>query len=519
MNTCVIYTRVSRERAEEKEVSIGSQLEQCTRKADELCADVLKVFSDRNRSARTNNRPDFQKALEYCEHNKVDYFIVWDSSRFSRNILNANSDRSRLERCGTQVKYVTAEIDDTDSGFLLRSMLDILDEHQSRKIGTDTRRSMVLNAQEGYFNGGRVPYGFKVVADAVNAKKKRLALHEDEADVVRQVFDLRSQGIGAKAIADQLNESYIKHRGNNWTKVRVTQLLRNEKVAGITVFGKMNHQKVAQPEDTWIRVNSHPPIIEESQFREVQRMMNAAITTQDTSSPHSTRAFTGLLRCAKCDLNYKVISGKGRSKRYYYYSCPNCKSGLNCQNRRFRTDLFDEWMVNYLAEQILPPHQLQRIVDAFNDTADTWDDRRSEKLGRLRSQLKVVDQSLDRLYSAIETDDDVDLKMIGPRLKDNVNRKEELEDEISRVLSAPAPEKVTLTAEDLSQYCQEKLMKDNDGKKRREFISTFVKKVVINENSAVIHYLPDSLLTHDLSGVPSKVDWLPDLGSNQGQTD
>ena len=83
MKKSIIYLRVSREKAGEKELSIDSQLEQCRQKAKTLNADVVKIFTDRDKSGRNNKRPEFQNALHYCESASVDYFIVWSTITIS----------------------------------------------------------------------------------------------------------------------------------------------------------------------------------------------------------------------------------------------------------------------------------------------------------------------------------------------------------------------------------------------------------------------------------------------------
>lgn len=54
----------------------------------------------------------------------------------------------------------------TDSGWMMESMLEIFDEHYSRQISADTLRSMSKIERGGYFNGGRVPYGYTAVQDS-----------------------------------------------------------------------------------------------------------------------------------------------------------------------------------------------------------------------------------------------------------------------------------------------------------------------------------------------------------------
>jgi site-specific DNA recombinase len=151
--TAIVYARVSTVRQADDGLPIASQIEQATLKAAAMGAKLLKVFMDEGISGTTSKRPAFQDAVSFCAQANVDYFIVWSTSRFARNKLDAASYKQQLKRHGTRVVYVSCEIDsDTDEGWFSESIFEIVDEHYSRVISKDTRRSMLKNAADGYFN-------------------------------------------------------------------------------------------------------------------------------------------------------------------------------------------------------------------------------------------------------------------------------------------------------------------------------------------------------------------------------
>ena len=118
MKNCIVYLRISREKDGEKELSIESQLEQCKKKAVNVNAEVLKVFNDRDKTGRNDRRRGFQDAMAFCECHQVDYFIVWSTSRFARNMMEAKNNKHRLSKAGTKVIYVTTTIADNEDGYL-----------------------------------------------------------------------------------------------------------------------------------------------------------------------------------------------------------------------------------------------------------------------------------------------------------------------------------------------------------------------------------------------------------------
>ncbi|HHB12219.1 MAG TPA: recombinase family protein, partial [Chromatiales bacterium] len=205
--TAIIYARVSTRRQADEELPLQSQIERCERKAVELGARVIRTFIDGGVSGRADDRPEFQAAIRFCEQHQVDHFITWSTSRFARNVFDSAIYKRRLDKVGARLAYVSCDIDqDTMSGFMMERIMEVFDEAQSRQISEDTQRSMRMNAEAGYWNGGRAPFGYKPVPDQDNPKRKRLCIDESEAEVVREIFDLRSQGSGARAIAQILNE-------------------------------------------------------------------------------------------------------------------------------------------------------------------------------------------------------------------------------------------------------------------------------------------------------------------------
>jgi DNA invertase Pin-like site-specific DNA recombinase len=73
-------------------------------------------------------------------------------------------------------------------------------------------------AGRGYHIGGSAPYGFKIVEELHgNKRRKRLDPIPEEQEVLKSIYALRSRGLGAKAIAKQINSL---HKCNlSWQKV------------------------------------------------------------------------------------------------------------------------------------------------------------------------------------------------------------------------------------------------------------------------------------------------------------
>ena len=69
-------------------------------------------------------------------------------------------------------------------------------------------RGREQKAIEGKFAGGRVPYGYRVDEERGNL----IVIDEDEASVIRTIFDLYEAGLSQPRIAVELQERGIKYQ-------------------------------------------------------------------------------------------------------------------------------------------------------------------------------------------------------------------------------------------------------------------------------------------------------------------
>lgn len=526
MKTAVIYARVSDKKQVEKNLSIPAQMEACEERAKKLNLNVVKIYLEKGKSAWYGNRPEFEDAITYCEVNEVDYFITWDTARFSRDHVNGPLSRYRLRSAGTKIEYLTVDIDpETDGGFILETVYQLTDELKSRKTSADTKRSMIKNAQSGYFNGGQPPFGFKVVSALDDDKRKKLQKDMQEAPVVKKIFELRLNGLGAKSIAGNLNERGISNRGRIWNKTTILNLLRSHAVIGKIVFNKHNRRaKKIRDKSEWIIVESHEPIVSYDDWKSVQNLMDSAAPTVGSSSPKSNHLFTGILKCGKCNSSMQVETAKGRNKRYSYYNCRNKQKKNMCENRRISTEELDYFLIVKLADKIFNKKLLLKIAEEIQTLSGSWQKDQAKKVRVINSKIESTKKKRSKIYSLLENTDpeDLNLSHVKPRLLEHNNSIQELERQLFTVNNEKQPyiPVIENDVDDLLAICRSYLIDTSRIKEVRGFLSTFVEKVEIMNDSVKIHYKPEHLIAVVSGGpVHSEERWLPNLGSNQGHKD
>lgn len=491
MKKAIVYARVSTPGQAEEGVSLPSQIDSGRKRAELLGAAVIKEFVDDGISGRSSERPAFLAAIDYCAIHGVDYFITWSTSRFARNRLDAAAFKQLLRKRGTKVVYISTDIDgESDDGWLLEGLFELMDEQFSRTLSKDTSGHMLRNARDGYFNGATVPYGYRSVPDG---NRRRLQVYSDEASIVREIFYQFGNGAGTKSIAIALNSSGRTRRGKPWTKSRISYMLKNWVYAGYLTFNRSDHtNKRIRPESEWIRTKSHEPIVQEENFMEMQKLFTERAPAIARGSPKSRFLFTGLLRCGVCDAGMQIETATGRNRVYSYYSCRGAQRGTGCTRRRLPGNELDQWLLGFILDRILSPERIAEIIQQIYELKGKFVKDREAKRAALVAELRNKEARRRRLYEVLELHgkDAPNLGDIGPRLSELNERIRAIETELSDLERQPVPQAQIDDREirEIGDYLRQLLEETGDPKKVREFLSSFIDKVVIVGDQVTIHY-------------------------------
>lgn len=199
----VSYLRVStRGQAErgggaDEGFSIPAQREANKRKALSMGAIVGKEFVDRGASAKSADRPELQKMLEYVKENadRVDYVIVHKVDRLARNRGDDIDIMRTLRECGVQLVSVSESIDDTPAGMLLHGIMSSIAEFYSQNLANEVKKGM----GEKVKNGGtitRAPLGYLNVhrVDDKGREERTVVLDEQRAPLIKLAFEEYATG-------------------------------------------------------------------------------------------------------------------------------------------------------------------------------------------------------------------------------------------------------------------------------------------------------------------------------------
>ena len=424
-----LYLRVSTARQAEHDVSIPDQKRQGEAYCEARGLQLVETFIEPGASATNDRRPEFQRMIEAGTSKPApfDVVVVHSFSRFFRDHFELEFYVRKLAKNGVKLVSITQEMGDDPMHVMMRQIMALFDEYQSKENAKHVIRALKENARQGFWNGSLPPIGYRTVAaEQRGAKtKKKLEIDPLHADTVRLIYRLALEGdgttgqMGVKNIVSYLNSRRIFTRdGGRWGIGQVHRILTRRTYMGEHEFNKRTKTKELKPK-TEVVVVPVPPIIDEETFEAVQKLLKArnpkVMPARVISGP---TMLTGLIHCAKCGGAMTIRTGKGGRYRYYACSMKARQGPTACEGMAVPMEKLDDLVVNHLEQQLLQPERLETVLAAALDRREEHAERRREHIAELSKRAAESELRLKRLYDAIEAGiADLD----DPALKDRID--------------------------------------------------------------------------------------------------
>jgi site-specific DNA recombinase len=423
-----LYLRVSTARQAEHDVSIPDQKRQGEAYCEARGLKLVETYVEPGASATNDRRPEFQRMIEAGTSKPApfDVVVVHSFSRFFRDHFELEFYVRKLAKNGVRLVSITQEMGDDPMHVMMRQIMALFDEYQSKENAKHVMRALKENARQGFWNGSRPPIGYRTVAaEQRGAKtKKKLEIDPLHADTVRLIYRLALEGdgntgqMGVKNIVSYLNSRRIFTRdGGRWGIGQVHRILTRKTYIGEHEFNTRSKTKELKPKSEIVTVPV-PPIIEQDIFDAVQRLLKArnpkVMPPRVVSGP---TMLTGVIHCAKCGGAMTIRTGKGGRYRYYACSTKARQGSTACTGMAVPMEKLDSLVIDHLEKQLLQPERLEVILAAVLDRREQRADRRREHIAELNKRAVESELRLKRLYDAIESGvADLD----DPALKDRI---------------------------------------------------------------------------------------------------
>lgn len=389
-----IYTRVSTlDQARE-----GHSLEEQATRIKKVCEandyTVYKVYTDAGISAKDTNRPAYKQMLKDMKLKKFNTIFAYKMDRISRSIVDFEEFFNLTHKYNCGIELYQEKIDTNGAtGMLFARILAIFAQFEREIIRERTLMGVESAANKGHF-GGKPPFGYRSehITNENGEKTKKWVINEEEAVIIKEIFDMCISGKTYFQISTILKEKYPKvfacYRVNKetkekypvyktWTDGSISVILNNKHYLGIYEFRKT----VADKETVEIK-GMIPQIIDEEIFNQAQESIRKNARNYYRSKNY---LFTQKIKCPHCG-RILACSGtrKPNKKEYLYYKCKDCKTYI-------REEYIEEAIISKLND-LLELH-LALDKNCFPLDSETAKDFNNDKLKhnlRLELDKRIV---------------------------------------------------------------------------------------------------------------------------------
>lgn len=480
-NRVALYARFSSDN--QRSESIDAQVRAMKAYCKQHNFTVVETYIDEAKSATTDRRPAFQRMINDSNTHSFNILLVHKLDRFARNRYDSAVYKRELKKNGVTVYSVLENLDNSPESIMMEAVLEGMSEYYSQNLAREVMKGMRETAMQCKHTGGIPPLGYNI--DPIT---KKLIINEHEADTVRIIFDMYSQGNGYSAILDRLHELDRKTKlGKDLQKNSLYSILSNPKYQGMYVFnrasakntvGKRNTHLYKDDEDIIYVDGGCPRIVDTATFAKVQDILTDHKHTGGRANAKENYLLSGKLFCRECG---RAMVGNarcsGRSKLLYVtYRCPSRKH--ICTNKEINRDYLESYVAGLVEREILNPNAMSKIRREIEKHAETIHNSRES---HLEQELTEIDTAIKNVADAIEAGLISDA--LVSRLKELEKRKAELLQKSSQKLPRSADTSVDPVLI-LSEYAEVKQAPASP--QYKAFLQSFVDRIEIGSYTVKI---------------------------------
>lgn len=421
-----LYLRLSRDDGDKEESnSITGQrelLRDFIRNRPELREYAVRI--DDGFTGSNFERPDFKKMMEDVKEGRTNCIIVKDLSRFGRNYLDAGEYIEKIfPFLGVRFIAVNDNYDSlgekSASDDLVIPFKNLINEAYCRDISVKVRTQLEIKRKSGQYIGAFAVYGY--MKD--DTDKNRLIVDEYAADIVRDIFAWKLDGMSPQDIAIRLNQNgilspmeYKKSLGMKfatsfkanaqaaWSANSVLRILKNPVYIGVLTQGKETtpsykvRKRIIKPEDEWAVIpDSHEPIVRREDFETVQKVLT--LDTRRSPDDSNVQLFSGMVFCGECGASMVRKTVPSGNKKYVYFVCSAHKQDKSCSSHGIRDKALEEVVLETVKQYIRDVIDLDDIL-SMTDTAPLRT-AEAQKVQRQHDKKRSEHERLQKLLMSL----------------------------------------------------------------------------------------------------------------------
>jgi site-specific DNA recombinase len=392
----ILYRRVSTTDQKLNGHSLSTQNNNLREFARNNGMNVVREYME-DFSAKNFNRPEFRRMEEYVKNNKgkVDYILITNWDRFSRNIGDGLNVIYSMKALGVEINCTESWIDYNDPSHVLILSVYLAGPEVENKIKSQkVRVNMRQGLKEGRWNRAQ-PVGYIKGRDPQNPNRPLMQIDPIKGPLIAELFKEFAQGVYSQSEILRMP----KYKSLKLSKSNLSRFLKN-----VLYAGKIKVPALKEEQEELVDA-LHKPLITWEIFQKVQYQLEQRSNNKSKPSKFNKELpLRGHLKCPECDGNLTGSGSTGKSgKRHYYYHC-NTKNGCNV---RFKVkDVHDAFDV--LMRDLSPPAEVLHLFSLI--MKDHYQDAEKTKYATIKSvqskinsleerKGKLLDKLLDNVVS------------------------------------------------------------------------------------------------------------------------
>ena len=358
-DNAIIYARVSTDEQANRGYGLENQEMLATdyvrRKGHNLLFVIKEDFS-----AKTFNRPEWQKLMDYIKSNKglVQRIVVLKWDRFSRNIIDTLEMVRKLRALGVTIDCIDQPIDyDNPDSLISFAISAAVSEAENTKISLRTMAGM----RQASLNGcwvGKPPLGYERDWEEKGTIKKNATLKPDSnAVIVEKIFEyFTRENLSAEGIRIKIYREY----GKKISKQGILDILKN-----VCYVGRVKVKKYRDEPESIVK-GYHTALISVDTFQEAQQIMSGKKRKHIRKDNREAFPLKEIIRCSICDLAFTAsITTKNGGAKYPYYHCSKTK-GHDRYPVKLVHDCFEDVLMQFkVKDEILSLYKAV-VIDTIN---------------------------------------------------------------------------------------------------------------------------------------------------------
>jgi len=392
----IIYVRVSSEE-QVKGTSLENQDELCHAYCQSKGIEVLGIYREEGASAKTAQRAEFLRAIEFCRKNKgkVDAFVVYKVDRFARNTEDHFYVRKMLIDYGVTLHSVTEPIGNNPAEKFIETVLA-----GSAEFDNAVRTQRCIDGMSMKIRQGIVPHLPPIGYDPLGAGKRGEKKNEPDKPN-KEIFPIIQKGLKefSKGIYTQVEMVKLFDKlGLSKVRGKKTMPQLVSKILGIHL--KFYAGILVNP---WTKeeVNGlHKPMITREELFKIQMVLSGKKLNVKHVRKNPLFPLRRIVFCGSCGRPLTGSCSTGNGGKYYYYHCYNKECPI--YGKGFSKKYLEEAFIKYL-NSITPKEEFLR---SFNGTVlNFWKEKEmhfAKDVQNYQKQLAILEDKRKRIFEMRE---------------------------------------------------------------------------------------------------------------------